>query len=54
MGHVDDEELVFHWHVGERFVVHDLVEETLLSLTGQLLDRGSPSFESSLVEGIWE
>jgi hypothetical protein len=52
MGRVDDEELVFH--VGERFVVHDLVEETLLSLTGQLLDRGSPSFESSLVEGIWE
>ena len=52
MGRVDDEELVLH--VGERFVVHDLVEETLLGLTGQLLDRGSPSFEGSLVEGIWE
>jgi len=52
MGRVDDEELVFH--VRERFVVHDLVEKTLLSLIGQLLDRGSPSFESILVEGIWE
>ena len=52
MGRVDDEELVFH--VRERLIVHDLVEETLLSLTGQLLDRGSPCFESGLVEGIWE
>ena len=41
------------FHVRERFVVHDMVEETLLSLIGQPLDRGSPSSESSL-EGIRE
>ncbi len=52
MSRVDDEELVLH--VRERLVVHDLVDETLLGLTGQSLDCSCPGFERDSVEGIWE
>ena len=54
MSRVDDEELVFH--VRERLVVHDLVDETLLGLTGtgQSLDCSCPGFERDSVEGIRE
>jgi hypothetical protein len=52
MTRVYDEEFVFH--VRERLVVHDLVEETLRCFEGQSLDCGCPSIERGGVEGIWE
>ena len=52
MASVDDEKLVFH--VRERLVVHDLLEEALLRLGGKLLDCGCPCFERRGVEGIRE
>ena len=52
MASIDDEKLVFH--VRERLVVHDLLEEAFLRLGGQLLDCGCPSFERRRVESIRE
>ena len=49
---VHDEELVFH--VGKSLVVHDFVEEALLSLRGQTMNGGCPSEERLCVECIRE
>ena len=49
---VHDEELVLH--VGEGFVVDDLLDETLLGFGGDTLDGSRPCVERRRVESIWE